>query len=337
VLPNDGFIATAPARPPGRHRARWAAVGTAVAVTLGAGGLSIVGAAGTDDLSAFVPVDACRRFDTRPESQIGEFDTPFGPGEIRGFQITGEHGDCASIPADALGVVINLTTVNGTAPSNMRAFAADLAVPPIVSNSNWVDCEARPNLATVQLSDSGAIAVMNAFGDVDAIGDIAGYYLSLDGLVGEVHHLADQLEALHIAQPFAVANSKPETLVLNGGLNGNYKETVAVSFTPLVDGHVTVNSSLVVRNLDGVAEVVSCSITDGIVYDNNADQSWERNKFDTALSGGTINSLSGTRGFDVSAGEVAAFGLFCKLAAGHIAIVSDRHLTAVFTPAPVQP
>ena len=64
-------------------RTRWAAIGAAVAVTLGAGGGSLGQAAiGSGDKPVFVAIEPCRLVDTRPgDNNVGSRDTPLGAGE----------------------------------------------------------------------------------------------------------------------------------------------------------------------------------------------------------------------------------------------------------------
>ena len=55
-----------------KMRVRWAAIGAAVAVTVGGGALGVVNATVTSGARAvFIPITPCRLFDTRPDSQIG--------------------------------------------------------------------------------------------------------------------------------------------------------------------------------------------------------------------------------------------------------------------------
>ena len=70
-------------------RTKWAAVGAAVAVTLGAGGLSMAQAAITEgDKPVFVALDApCRLVDTRVDSNVGAKDTVLAAGETNAYEI----------------------------------------------------------------------------------------------------------------------------------------------------------------------------------------------------------------------------------------------------------
>ena len=67
-------------------RSRWAAIGAAVAVTLGAGGLISVNAA--DDTSSLVPITPERILDTRSADRVGSLDTA-GASDPYRLKITG--------------------------------------------------------------------------------------------------------------------------------------------------------------------------------------------------------------------------------------------------------
>ncbi len=55
-----------------RLRTRWAAIGAAVAVTLGAGALATVDAArSSGERTSYFPITPCRLADTRPDFQVG--------------------------------------------------------------------------------------------------------------------------------------------------------------------------------------------------------------------------------------------------------------------------
>ena len=61
-------------------RSRWAAVGAAVAVSLGAGGVGWLAHAANTPPSTFVGIAPCRLFDTRPApDNVGDRNTPLAP------------------------------------------------------------------------------------------------------------------------------------------------------------------------------------------------------------------------------------------------------------------
>ena len=158
-------------------RARWAAVGAAVAVSLGVGGVAVTNAVvSTGERTAFIPITPCRLFDTRPApSQVGPRSAPLGPHEIYTVQVTGTTGNCI-IPADASAVAMNVTTVGGTGASYLTVWPAD-AAQPLASNLNWVPgSPPTPNKVDVKLSATGAISLYNDVGTVAVLADVVGYY-----------------------------------------------------------------------------------------------------------------------------------------------------------------
>ncbi|MEM9516463.1 MAG: hypothetical protein AAGA42_16560, partial [Actinomycetota bacterium] len=134
-----------------------------------------VDAAPGDSDATFVPTAGCRAFDYRPApNQVGPRSTPLGPGEVFSQQITGGVGECVgelAIPADAVGVAMNVTAVDPTAQSNLRLFPADLVEVPLISNLNFSAGQAPfPNKVDVSLSPSGAIKLYNQNGQVSVVG-----------------------------------------------------------------------------------------------------------------------------------------------------------------------
>src|SRR5262245_39870633 len=62
-------------------RGRWSALGAAVAVTLGFGGLLTASAAGSTGASSFVPITPCRLLDTRAGDAVGPRSEPLHVGD----------------------------------------------------------------------------------------------------------------------------------------------------------------------------------------------------------------------------------------------------------------
>ena len=157
-------------------RTRWAAIGAAVAVTLGGGTALVANAAGSGQPSSLVNIVPCRLIDTRPAPDtVGGRAAPLGAGEPYIAAVRGTNGNC-TIPATATGVVMNVTAVNPSAPSFLAVYPADVA-PPTVSSLNYAPGGGpTPNGVTVGLSADGAVAFRNAFGTVDLIADVVGYY-----------------------------------------------------------------------------------------------------------------------------------------------------------------
>lgn len=165
-------------------RTSWAAIGAAVAVSLGAGGVGLGHAAQSSGTRAtFVAIAPCRLLDTRPApDNVGSRLGPIGAGDASAHlqQVTGDNGKCVGIPGDATAVSLNVTVVNPSDASHLAVYPAD-APAPLASNLNYVANQAAtPNKVDVDLSDVGQIRIRNQFGFVDVIVDVAGYYRDHD-------------------------------------------------------------------------------------------------------------------------------------------------------------
>ncbi len=161
----------------GQGRIRWAAIGAAVAVTLGAGGIGVVRATvSSGPKPIFVSITPCRLVDTRPApATVGARATPLNPNETATFTVHGTNGNC-TIPAGALAIDANVTITAPTSDGFLTVFPADATLPN-ASNLNWSAGQApTPNAVTVDLSTDGKVNVFNERGTVNVIIDIVGYY-----------------------------------------------------------------------------------------------------------------------------------------------------------------
>jgi hypothetical protein len=163
-------------------RTRWAAIGAAVAITLGAGGLSLVNAAEPGGALAFVPITPCRVLDTRPTSQVGPRSTPLTADLAISVATRDNPGECVSagqptIPFGAAGVALNVTALNATAPTFLTIFPSDQPRPTASNLNPSPGAPPTPNAVVTDLSPGFKFDVYNAFGSVDVIVDIAGYYI----------------------------------------------------------------------------------------------------------------------------------------------------------------
>ncbi len=158
-------------------RIRWAAIGAAVAVAVGAGGIGIAGAiVSTGAKPVFVSITPCRLVDTRSApSTVGARATPLNPAETATFTVHGTNGNC-TIPAGAVSIAANVTIAAPTSDGFLSVFPADAPLPN-ASNLNWSAGQApTPNAVTVDLSTDGRVKVFNERGTVNVIIDIVGYY-----------------------------------------------------------------------------------------------------------------------------------------------------------------
>ncbi|HEY3350735.1 MAG TPA: Ig domain-containing protein [Thermoanaerobaculia bacterium] len=123
---------------------------------------------------AFVPITACRTVDTRgPAGPNGG--PALGANALRIFPVAGTCG----VPANALGLVVNLTVVNPAAPGYAQLFAGDAPVPPTTVLS-FKARNTRAGFAFVALAanGSGTVGLANgSAGSADYILDVVGYFV----------------------------------------------------------------------------------------------------------------------------------------------------------------
>jgi hypothetical protein len=107
-------------------RIRWAAIGAAVAVTVGAGGLMTASASiSSGERAVYVPITPCRVMDTRPGTDtVGTRTAPLAAGDVHTISVTGHNGNC-TLPLDAVGVVMNVAAVDPTQSSFLTVYPAD--------------------------------------------------------------------------------------------------------------------------------------------------------------------------------------------------------------------
>ncbi len=157
-------------------RAQWVAVGAAVAVALGAGGLNLAAASVPNPSPVLTTITPCRLFDTRPAPvTVGPRSTPLGAGATFTASVRGTNGNC-TVPANAVGVVMNVTIVNPTGAGFLTVWPSDQPQP-LASSLNWLPGQgATPNQVTTALAAvAGSVSFFNSAGTVNVIADIIGY------------------------------------------------------------------------------------------------------------------------------------------------------------------
>jgi hypothetical protein len=88
-----------------------------------------------------------------------------------GLTVTGR----AAIPAEAVGVVMNVTATNTTEPGFVTVFPAG-ATRPITSNLNFVPGQSVPNLVMGKIGAGGVVSIYNFAGNTDVVVDVVGWY-----------------------------------------------------------------------------------------------------------------------------------------------------------------
>ena len=165
----------------GLWRSRWAAIGAAVAVTLGGGGFFAVQAASSVP-SSVVTIDPVRILDTRTDVGLaGPFVSPVS----QKLQVTG-----GAVPSGATGVLLNVTAVQPQAAGFVSIRPGDATGAPTTSSLNVDAGQTVPNSVQVGLPTSGANAgqidiTYDAYGQAgpstEMLIDVVGYMVAGGG------------------------------------------------------------------------------------------------------------------------------------------------------------
>ena len=172
-------------------RARWAAIGaaiaTAIVVSFGLGGVLPFATAlvGSGARPVFVSVAPTRVLDTRTNLGLAG---KFLSGSPRPLQLTGSvltpAGAAVVIPPGATGVVLNVTVVGATGAGFLSVRPDNPSSAPSTSNLNFEAGTVVPNAVTVSLSTAGTDAgkvqlwyqANSGSGTADVLVDVMGYY-----------------------------------------------------------------------------------------------------------------------------------------------------------------
>lgn len=287
------------------NRSRWAAVGAAVAVTLGAGGIGFVKAAENNASSVFVPITNCRIFDTRSTEDVGPRQTPLGADEEFVLEGHGETGDC-NIPDTATALQLNVTAVNATETTHLTIFPSDADLP-LASNLNpQLGHGTAYNAVTTRLSADGQFTVYNLLGEIDVLADATGYFVPADMAPEGVKSVVLAVDGADVADI-----DTTDTPVLSTPMTAPGAGTVVVEAVASVTGDATA--------------VLECSISGDDVFDEASEQMVGADL--------TPSSLAVTTTIDVAdAGDITA-GLVCRTTGVGTATVHNPQLTLTFIPA----
>ena len=161
-------------------RSRWAAIGAAIAVTLGGGGLIGVSASNGAGQSTYTPVTPVRIMDTRSDGKVGALDTA-GSGDPRQLKVTGTiatigAGTQTVVPVGATAVSLNVTAV-ATETRNYGGYVTvyPCGTRPNASHINFRSSETIANAVTVPISDAGNICFY-VYGKAHLLADVVGFY-----------------------------------------------------------------------------------------------------------------------------------------------------------------
>jgi hypothetical protein len=127
--------------------------------------------------ASFFAVDPVRIIDSRPlPARVG----PLGGWTDNASQDVLAVGASSGVPLDATAVVFNLTATNATAGGDYLTVWPSGSTRPLASSLNFRRGQTAANAVTVGLGTHGTafgrLSLFNAYGTVDSIVDIAGYY-----------------------------------------------------------------------------------------------------------------------------------------------------------------
>jgi hypothetical protein len=173
-------------------RSRWAAVGAAAAVSLGAGGGFLIADAANGPESGIVMVDPVRILDTRDPVNVG-LPGPFISPIAQKLQVTGPvpatSGTQTVVPPGATGVLLNVTAVGTSADGFISIRPGDATGAPATSSLNVTAGVTVPNAVQVALPTTGTNAgkidiTWDALGvagpTTDILIDVVGHTLAAD-------------------------------------------------------------------------------------------------------------------------------------------------------------
>lgn len=235
-------------------RSRWAAIGAAVAVSLGSGGLGLTQAAiSSGEKPVVVTVDAARVLDTRTGVGLAGRFTDSVPRDLR---VTGNvpvapSGTATVVPADAIGVLVNVTVVAPSSNGFLSLRAGGAAGVPATSTVNFVAGVNTPNAATVDLSGDGKIQV---WVETDADGgtahvlvDVVGY--TVDHTHNDIYYTEAEVNTA-LGAKANIADVYTKAQVENLVFDGTIPSGVTVTGNVVWDSHGSTDTTSDRTNVD---------------------------------------------------------------------------------------
>ena len=195
-------------------KSRWAAIGAAIAVSIGGGGVFLASASPGPAESTVVVVTPTRVLDTRDPTNLG-LPGPFVSPVSQKLQITGAiattGGTATVVPAGATGVLLNVTAVAPTANGFISVRPGDATGAPTTSSLNFNAGANLPNAVQVAMPTSGPNAgkidiTYDAYGTAgpttELLIDVVGYLTNtgLQQLVADVATKANAADVYTKAQ-----------------------------------------------------------------------------------------------------------------------------------------
>ena len=273
-------------------RTRWAAIGAACAVVLGAGGLGVVSATtSSGDRAIYVPVTQVRVLDTRLGEKVVNETVRL---VIEGIITTADGTSQQVVPTDASAVAINITATSTRKNGdygyvNVFPCTANSDSAPNTSSLNFENGIDIANALNVTTSANGSICLY-VFGTADLLVDVAGYYV--DHNHDDRYYLkADVDAALSVIEADVDAAlsgfesalaGKVDSVDIEGLIFSIGSELADKADSVDVDAALSVIENALAGKVGRCADLLICVVGDtgpggGIVfYDAGSTQSWGR-------------------------------------------------------------
>ncbi len=318
-------------------RARWAALGAAVAVAVGAGGAWVTHAASPP--SSVVLIEPARVLDTRDGIDLG-LPGPFVSPVSQELRVTGDiptaNGNMVVVPDGATGVLLNVTPVRAEADGFISVRPAEAAGDPTTSNVNFAAGQTNPNSVQVEVPitgpGTGEIEITyDALGvagpTTDVLVDVVGYTLPTGtdpDLVTEIEALRDDIAALERTSPFVVSDTAGFSVL---GAADTVVASVDVDLPS--PGSVSLVSTVTAANTNA-GQGLRCSLSQGTSFVVSRTQTWQSG----GAASGQDGQVAGVRHFEFDSAGSQTFNLVCQARgpAGVMTSVDAISLVATFTP-----
>ena len=193
-------------------RLRWAAIGAAIAVAIGAGGLGVAQAAVSEgDRPVIVTIAPERILDTR--SDLG-LDGRILNTTPRDLQVTGlvevaSGAPKVVVPPEAIAVLVNVTVIRPNRPGFLSLRPGGTTGFPTTSTVNFDVETIEPNSATVDLDDGKLqlwlVDTISDAGSADVAIDVVGYTIDHDH--DDRYYTKDEVDAAIAAAIAAAAEA----------------------------------------------------------------------------------------------------------------------------------
>jgi hypothetical protein len=347
---------------PRLNRSRWAAIGAAVAVSLGAGGFGLANATvSSGEQPVYIAISPCRLSDTRPAFPVNTRLTPYGPNETVTWTGTGAQGNC-NVPAGVSALVLNVTALDATLPTYLQFAPGTTVTPGGASSLNPVPGEPpTPNAVTIPIDDAGKFSIYNLQGTVNVIIDVVGYYDDhehtgadiidgsltgadvADGSIAGVDITDESIAGVDITDESVESVDIKNNTVTNGdtsnepgivynadtadeALTDAEEVVLTTRIRPPSTGYVHVSASI--DWFASAGDQIRCSLTDGTAVHTTA---MFRDSADSSLA--QTFSIEATFPVDQYVGLITSgrpFNLVCDMSTGQTGSIGNTIMSATF-------